>query len=459
MDSKAGFQVLSLNGIDAKVRNYQKRKAHRKTNSGCLTCKGKKVKVRLCLKLVDDANTQKCDELRPVCARCERNGRLCVYGQPSFHTPKSNSASPIANPNGPSDLSILSAVTVVPFSSPSAKDGTSSINLLQHFQRYCSEIFHTPRADEIISLSKTSSLLHNTVLALTASHLRHASPGVIQHRIAEYFQQCLALQDYQRAINTPPEKLGQSGVDALLLSGALLSMLAFTLPETETAIGGVSPDQSISWVFSPREDRLNWLALQVGLKPLMISISAYLDQTLSFLSYIFFGSEKNSWAFDPAGYGLEGAPEAWIRVFELDRAGSRRDCGTAGTADDIPAPDDKDSSEVFRPVVALLLQLRNLEPVRSNVYKNLQFMGKVNLRFRALLYDRDERALWLFGYWLGLLCRFDGVWWCDRRARRDYEALYLWLRQLRLGGRPGMKGRAWREMMTELEMAPLFVRC
>jgi hypothetical protein len=47
MDAQAGFQVLSLNDFDGGVRDYKKRKVHKKTRSGCLTCKAKKVKVCL----------------------------------------------------------------------------------------------------------------------------------------------------------------------------------------------------------------------------------------------------------------------------------------------------------------------------------------------------------------------------------------------------------------------------
>jgi hypothetical protein len=354
---------------------------------------------------------------------------------------------------------------VVPFSSPSAKNGTSSIDLMQHFQRHWAEIFHMHRSYEIISLSKSHSLVRNTILAITACHLRHVSPGILQHRIAEHFQQSLALQDYQRLLDTPREKLSQSGVDALLLSAALLNILAFALPESETA-GGGEPDPSTSWVFSPREDRLGWLALQVGLKSLLISTAACLDKTLNFLGPIFLGAEKESWAFVRVGRGLEGVPERWIKVFELDGTGCGCDGETAGAANAVDAPDVNrnraaacaNPNNTFRSPVTILAKLRDLEPVRLNVFKNLQFLGKVQPEFRALLYDRDERALWLFGYWLGLMCRFEGMWWCDKRVRRDYKAIRMWLEQLHLTERPGIEGETWREMMKEFELVPVFVR-
>ncbi|KAI9849758.1 MAG: hypothetical protein M1838_006259 [Thelocarpon superellum] len=409
MDGKAAFRVLSLNDADPRVREYKKRKVHEKTKSGCLPCKAKRVK---------------CDESRPQLG-------------PSI---------PVADLSSAGSPSVLSAVTVVPFSSPSAKNGTSSMILMQHFQRHWTEIFHMPRIDEIVSLSKSHPLVRNTILAITACHLRHVSPGMVQHRIAEHFQQSLVLQDFQRALDTPLQKLGQSGVDALLLSAALLNILAFALPNAETAGGGDELDTNASWVFSPREDRLGWLALQTGLKYLLKSTAAYLDKTLNFLGPIFLGAERGSWAFGGTSPGLEGVPERWIKIFELDDAGGVCDCETAGSAD------------VFRPPVTVLAMLRELEPVHANIFKNLQFLGKVQRDFRALLYDRDERALWLFGYWLGLMCRFEGMWWSDQRVRRDHKAIGIWLEQLHLPKRPGIEGDMWREMMKELESAPVFDR-
>lgn len=412
-----------------------------------------------------ETDAWKCDESRPVCVRCRRNSRPCAYGQPNNYGQESGRSNLVADLSGTGSFSVLSAVIVVPFFSPSAKNGTSSIDLMQHFQRHWAEIFHMPHSYEIISLSKSHSLVRNTILAITACHLRHVSPGILQHRIAEHFQHSIALQDYQRALDTPREKLGQSGVDALLLSAALLNMLAFALPESETGGGGGEPDPSTSWVFSPRENRLGWLALQAGLRPLLLSMAAYLDKTLSFLGPIFLGGEKESWAFVRMGRGLKGVPERWIKVFELDGAGCGCDSETAGSADAIDAPDDRNRAavranpgDVFRSLVTILAQLRDLEPVHLNVFKNLQFLGKVQPEFRALLYDRDERALWLFGYWLGLMCRFEGMWWCDKRVRRDYKAIRMWLEQLHLTERPGIEGDMWREMMKEFELAPVFVR-
>jgi len=145
-------------------------------------------------------------------------------------------------------------------SAPSSpKNGTPAISLMQHFHTHWADIFQRSSSQAIISFSKSNRLVANTTLAIAACHLRHVSPGVLESRIAEHFQQSLALQEFQKALNTPREELGQVGVDALMLSATLLNMVAFALPQSE-AMNRIEPETS--WVFSPRDDRLGWLALQ-----------------------------------------------------------------------------------------------------------------------------------------------------------------------------------------------------
>jgi hypothetical protein len=46
-DMTGNFQVLTLDGPSAQLREHKKRRPHKKTKSGCLSCKVKKVKVCL----------------------------------------------------------------------------------------------------------------------------------------------------------------------------------------------------------------------------------------------------------------------------------------------------------------------------------------------------------------------------------------------------------------------------
>ena len=334
---------------------------------------------------------------------------------------------------------------------------------MKHFHAHWAEIFQIPRSHEIITLTKSNSLVRNLILAIAAAHLRHVAPGALQHRIAEHFQQSLALEDYKKALNSPVEMLGQSGVDTILLGGTLLNILAFPLPECKiTATVNGEPDPNTSWVFNPHTCRLQWLSLLVGFRPLLKSVTMYLEETLSFLAPLFFGGGQGNWEFLRMNHALEGVPKLWIRFFELNDDGHGCDYEKSGPGDTLDQrpnnPHHADMGEILRAPVVVLAQLQKLEPVSSNVFRNFQFLSKVNPEFQVLLYWREEKALWLFGYWLGIMCRFKGIWWCYQRAKRDYKAISMWLRQLHLPQRPGDEGLMWAQMLEELELAPTFVR-
>ena len=398
----------------------------------------------------------------------------------------------MSNLNNAGHFSVLSSVTVVPFSAPSAKYGTSSIDLMKHSQAHWQSIFHFPYSAAIASLFQTNPLVRTTMLALSACHLRHVAPAVRQHRVAEHFQQSLALHDYTAAVAVSPGMLGQANVDAVMLSAVLLNALLFALPESESAAAATAatasssiteqPEPSASAIYGRHNDRLGWLALQAGVRPLLRSMAAaHLDKTLRFLAAVVLGSTSERWVYSSYRVNQGDVPETWAKVFGLDNwhadslSGEQHptDCEavtplcdstwstsafalttTHMTTATIAMTPSRNSStndnnnNVFRLPALVLLQLRVLEPVSSNIFKNSQFLGKVQGPFRDRLHEGDPRALWLVGYWLGLLCRYEGVWWCEGRARRDYKAVCARLEGMKLA--EGAEGEVWKEMMGEL---------
>ena len=269
------------------------------------------------------------------------------------------------------------------------------------------------------------------------------SPGLAEHRIAEYFYQSLVIRDFQRALETPGKLLGQQGVNAMLLSAMLLNMIAFTLPQDPS---GVENDPRSSWVFSSREDRLGWLTLQTGIRPLIQSLSAYMEKTVGFLDPIMFGHRRAGWTDARKPQSLDIVPVTWVRAFKLKNDSSSCDSNA-----------DADPNDVLRPATIALAYLRAIDPSQSRVFLNLMFLTKIHGDFRYLLYSNDERALWLFGYWLGLMCRYEGIWWCEQRVRRDYQAVCMWLDTLQLSKRAGDDRFCWDHMMRELKQAPAFM--
>lgn len=257
------------------------------------------------------------------------------------------------------------------------------------------------------------------------------SPGGSQHRISEHSYLSLALKQYKMILDKPRETLGQFGVESLLICAMLLNILTFPLLKS-----GVEYDNSTSWVVGPYEDLKGWLALQAGMKPLIISATAQIHETRFIIGRTMFGCDGRNWPAPNFDLNLAVVPDTWTKAFDLG---------------------DSESIDVFGQPIAILRELQNIKPLRLNVFRNLLFVWKMSMRFRTMLYEKDERAVWLFGYWLGLLCRYEGAWWCDERARRDYQAISVFLDQLCLPERPGPEGETWTKMMIEFKRAPIFV--
>lgn len=450
------FKVLAFDSAAPRTRDYKRRAAHKKSRSGCQTCKAKKVRVCTSLSPVASSNVRQCDESRPRCSRCRRNCWQCTYEQLNNSSQASPADASVGMFTKLDGSSTLNATAMSPLPALYSTDGTSSRYLLKHLHIHWAEIFDMPGAKDLVKLSQTHPLVRSTAIAIAACHLRHLSPFAIQHRIAEHFQQSLVLKEYQIALETSREKLDQTKVNVLLLSGALMNVLAFALPQFETLEYDKDADTHSSWVFSTRADRLDWLELQVGLKSLMGSTMAFLDDALAFVSPLFIGNEGPNWTVG-VRKSLNGAPQRWMEIFELEDDDDRHAEASTITSRPRNTFVCDNPKDVFRSPVTALIHLREVQPVHRNVFKNLQFLGKIQLHFRGLLYRRDTRALWLFGYWLGLMCRYKGVWWCEKRAKRDYEAIKVWLQHLQLAERPGRSGRLWKEMMEEYELAPQYI--
>ncbi|KAG4422537.1 hypothetical protein IFR04_004306 [Cadophora malorum] len=216
-------------------------------------------------------------------------------------------------------------------------------------------------------------------------------------------------------------------------------MVAFTLPHQER---GDEDHPKSSWVFSSKEGRLGWLALQAGLRPLSISLSAYTDKAVAFLDPIMFGQGRAGWREIHRYRRLDIVPETWIRAFKLNR--DRSVYGSNVTK----------QNGIFGPALIVLAVLRGIHPPQSMILFNWVLLLKIHGELRTLLYNKDARAMWLVGYWLGLMCRYKGIWWCERRVRRDYEAVRMWLQGLQLGERAGIEELYWEDLMQHLDNAP-----
>lgn len=423
--------------------------------------------------------------------------------------------------------------------------GTSSGVLLHHFETVGSTaVFDMPDfVRSIMPLALRHVHLRNTVLAVAASHLCHWAPGSRENRVATHYQQTLALQAYQQALATPLADKGQAGIDALLLTAMIINMLSFILPTDESDVVmewhgeggqggqqggqggqqggqggngasgggdgwlGRSPSADLdvnprrSWVFSTHPNRLVWLAVAMGLAPLLVATEPWREH--SSLRDLFANSDDERRILSGTWQSVHRVPQAWLDLFGIDRrirrspkppasadtststhsrattpaipgspggssvcssssgsssvggggSGDHGDSSSGGDGSSIRAEAGSqfETDRLYRGPLRVLAELRPLPANRRTVLPYFQFLGQMAPELRYRLYARDEKTLWLFGMWMGLLCRLVDVWWVPRRARCDFRAIRLWLHLVGVHRRPGAEGQLWRQLLHDLD--------
>ncbi|KAK7218279.1 hypothetical protein V2G26_006282 [Clonostachys chloroleuca] len=419
-----GLQVL-MQDADEKfeTRQYKKRKTHPKSRGGCGSCKLKRVK---------------CDETKPACKRCLRTGTKCIYKDTNGTSSKSmgkqkQDTSPLplhAHGELIQQIALPTVTLELQADQPASPFGTPRFTLLRHFYHVFAQLdmFDGVATDPVVSLALSRPHLMNAMLAVSASHLRcHATTPVPSHRIAEHYQQSLAVRGFQTALEESWDPLS---ADALLLTSMLLNLLTFSIVEDD--------DPWKSWVFSDDPDRLGWLGLHLGMKPLLISTAAYRKEG-TMLQWMFDASDDDKRTFNGTPQPLDRVPRAWTEL-----------CGISPSQAHRPDPD-----HVFYEPVRILGELKDMEPRHELLFIYVSFVGKLHNEFRRLLESGNPAAMWLFGYWLGLVARFN-FWWCNNRVRRDHQAICIWFELRGFAKRAGPEGEMWRELLFDLENAPVW---
>jgi hypothetical protein len=298
---------------------------------------------------------------------------------------------------------------------------TSTNELVHHFMHNYAAMYGVPLDPRAWALACRYPCLFSSIVAVSACHLRYHATDPTPYRVAEHAHQSIALRSFQEFLGQP---LDQARADALLMTAMMLNTLSFAF------VADSSPSKS--WVLSNEQDRLGWLGLQMGLKSLLLATRPFRDGSI--LWPIFLASEDESKTFSSDGSSLAHVPPAWIQLISTSEGNSSRENIVA----------------CFREPVRVLAVIRNLEPSEMNLYRYLQFVGKLEPEFRQLLFERDERALWIFGYWLGVMGRMT-LWWCSPRVRTDLAAIKSFLIRNVVCDRGRGDSEMWCLLMMELD--------
>ncbi|KAJ3529289.1 hypothetical protein NM208_g9830 [Fusarium decemcellulare] len=428
MNNSGGTFILQFGAFDSKIRDYKPRRTHTKTRSGCLACK-----------------TKRCDELKPACSRCHKHGRVCTYPSTGHERALISSRSCIER-----------NLAVLPPSCPSHPSGTPSTQLIHHFTTHYRQILGAPDINPIVDLAKSQPLVLNSLLAASACHLQHVkSADTLKHRISHHYHLDIALRQYRKFICLPPETFGQSRANAVMVSAMILNIPVFTLSGTEnddkTSLKPMEYQCSLTHSPEPALGDEYWLSLQMGLTPLLMALIQYFEPCIRFLGMTMMGDVDGFYNFVSSVRWSQPVPDLWLSAFGLHGA-------TIGLRADYESYDSLCNryGSIYSFPLMSLAHLRQLPPDRLHPVKALQFLFKLQPDFRARLYAQDERAVWIFCYWLGIMCRFEHLWWCGVRVRKDYTALLGWLEDQQLSKRPGVEGLLWEQMMAEVRQATVF---
>ena len=267
--------------------------------------------------------------------------------------------------------------------------------------------------------------LLTSMLAVSASHLAYHATDPSCHRAAERALLSASLESFRPALAQP---LTAQRADALVMTSMMLNNLAFSGLETL--------DPLESWVFDGREDRFNWLALQMGIKPLLMATAPFHHESL--LRPMHEASDVEDKTFSNVGGSLGRVPSHWVQL------ALGMDLQTT------PADSDLDETYPFREAMRLLAEICLLPPSPGNLFLFVRLFGALDPRFVRLLRDGDEGAHWLLGYWLGLMSRLN-MWWCIRRARREWTAIREYLVRRGVAQRNGVEGEMWRKLMVDYD--------
>jgi hypothetical protein len=345
---------------------------------------------------------------------------------------------------GPGLCTSLSATGLDPSQDLTSR-GTPRIALIYHFQRALPHIhiLGSTSANSILDLAMTRPFLLDALLAVSASHLRHHTCLATETfrretRVAEHAQQALAARGFRTALACAA--LDQQTADAFVLTSMLLNLLTFRFDDE----GEHDPEGS--WIFRPRSDTqcLSWFSLQLGLKPLLLATENF--RTDSILAWLYKNAPNDE--EEERGFGfsaLDRMPAHWLVFLGLDTQGHP----STGF----------DSNDVLYKPACMLADIIDLDPGAESFFCYVKFVGALDMefRFRDMLIAKDERAVWLLGYWLGLMCRFD-LWWMHTRVDREWRAIRLWLDCRQVRNRPSKEGYVWTLLMQELEEAACWPR-
>jgi hypothetical protein len=242
----------------------------------------------------------------------------------------------------------------------------------------------------------------HVILAVTAIHDRYIQSPAIQHRsISEIYHgtQCAKLFNWKLS-----QPLQLEDRDALWATAAMLGIISTSSVEAS------NPEES--WPLKPPESGdLEWLNIAEGKKAVWKLTDP--SRSGSIFEPMFKGEES---LFTPLpSFGIEDVPAEIVLLCNLNESSSPK------------------NNPYFTAVHSLSRVLHasgnNLPGARS-----LHFFYNMEKPFKNMLEQKDPVALLLFALWYSTVP--SGMWWVQRRAMVESQAIFLYLERSHKENKP-----------------------
>ena len=275
----------------------------------------------------------------------------------------------------------------------------SLLDTLQHFHYIAHGSLGHPTmlitsAGRVSSPSSVPPYLLNAFLAFSGLHLHLLNPHSLKNKLSATCFGIRAIQLFSEEIRNG---LNVRNKDAIILCCNILSALAFHTEDSRIS--------SSTIIFSEPEE-VNWLFVMASLGAISRQVTLQQKNTPNMTSHStqVVALEENSFPSNSK------SSELHLRLAEL--------CGI-----------DTDSiagNNPYLTAVQLIVQLEAVEPSVNHLSKFLSFLREMTPQYATLITAKDPRALLLLSYWLAKMCKID-CWWCIRRARVEYQAIFQYL--------------------------------
>lgn len=183
--------------------------------------------------------------------------------------------------------------------------------------------------------------------------------------------------------------------DAIWASAAMLGVANITSLEAST------PAEAWPLKLADSSD-LTWLYISQGKMALWDATNPLRPDSI----FHFMADEYNVVMTEPSVLATEQMPTAFVSLCQLDE----------------PLASENNP---YYSAVSILAQLLPIECSQATMKSYLQFLNNMKAPFKKLLRQKDSRALLIMAYWYGGMQQ--SLWWVERRARLECQAICLYL--------------------------------